>query len=110
MAGAVAQHGGHWRQQHRRLRDFQPRIGDAERIHPADFRKQPDDLPERIGNADEKHTNDQAVQSGVGHEGGQDLGVENGDEKGDEDQEDDHAPEKHHGFGKGHMSRIGHYE
>lgn len=104
MPGAVAQHRGHWRQQHGRFVEFQARIGDAEIIDPTDLWEQPENLPERIADADKQHAHDQPVQPGIGHEGRENLRIEYRHQEHDEDQEYDHAPEKYLGSGEAYMS------
>ena len=68
MAGAVAQHGRHRREQHRCRVDGDAGIGDAEGVDPADLRIEAQHLAEGIDDADEQHADDQAVQAGIGQE------------------------------------------
>ena len=75
-------------------------IGDAERIHPGDFRREPHHLPEREHDADDQHAEDQPVEAGIGEEGDPDLPVEHDRDQGAQDQEHQHADEKDPGRGQ----------
>ncbi len=94
---AVAEQGGHRRQQHRRALDREARVGEAETVHPVDFRKQPDDLPEGQQDADEQNAEDQGIKAGIGEERRPDLLVEHDDDERAQDQEHHHPDEKNPG-------------
>ena len=87
---AVAQHGGHRRQQARRRRNGEAGIGAAKFVHPAHFGVDAQHLAERIEDTDDEHADDQPVQSRIGHEGGFDLR-----EKDCRDEADQHDEEQH---------------
>ena len=91
MAGAVAEHGGHRREQNRRgLLRREAGIRDAEIVDPGDLGIEPEHLTERIDDADQKHADDQRVQAGIGHEARPELAglaVEDDNEQHGQDEE-----------------------
>ena len=90
MSGAVAQHGRHRREQCRCRVDSDAGIGDAERVDPANFRVEAQDLAEGVDDADEQHAEDEPVQPGIGHEARTELlrlAVEDDGEQNGEDEE-----------------------
>ena len=98
MAGAVAQHGRHRREQHRRA-FFRGagRIGDAEIVDPGNFGIEPEHLAERIDNADQEHADDQRVKAGIGHEAVPDLlrlPIEDDGEQHGKDEKERHGQSK----------------
>ena len=86
----AADHRLHRRQQHR----FRGFGAGTEGVDPAHFAKQPPDLGEGKQDADHKHADDQAVEAGVGDEGGRDLTGQDGCDEGDDHQEDHHREEE----------------
>ena len=68
--------------------------GAGQRIDPADFAEQPDDLPESEQRADRQHAEDQAVQAGIGAEGERDLLIEDENDEPDQRQERRHADQE----------------
>ena len=100
-AGAfAAQDGRHRRQQRRALVEGETRIGNAEIVDPGDLRIEPDHLPEREDDADQKHEADQCVKSGIGKEGLNDLLVEHHHHEGAEHQEHQHPNQEYPGRGQ----------
>ena len=74
-----------------------PGIGDAEIVHPVDLGVKPQDLAERIDDADHEHADDEPVQAGIGQEALAQLprlSVEDDRKQDREDEEQGHAPEK----------------
>src|SRR5690606_25264082 len=69
LALACTKHGGHRREKARRWWHDKARISAAEIIDPAHFRPEPDDLPQRIENAENEHAQNEAVQPRIGEEG-----------------------------------------
>ena len=103
MSGAVAQHGRHRREQCRCRVDGNAWIGDAERVDPANFRVEAQDLAEGIDDADEQNAEDESVQTGIGQEACTELlrlAVEDNGEQDGEDDEQPHPPEKDLRVGK----------
>ena len=78
-----------------------PFVGLPERVDPADLGKQPHHLPDRQHDADERHADDQAVEARIGHEGVDDLPVEDEGHKPCQNQEDRHADQIDPRWGKG---------
>jgi hypothetical protein len=97
MAGAVAQHRRHRREQDRGLVDREPGIRNPEAVDPLDLRIEPQHLAKGVNDADKEDADDQAVQAGIRKKAVPDLlclTIEDDGEKHGEDQEERHAPEK----------------
>ena len=98
MSGAVAQHGGHGREQHGLgLLRGDARIGDAKIVDPRNLGIKPEHLAEGIDDADQEHADDEPVEPGIGHEAPPELlslTIEDDGEQRGEDEEQRHAPEK----------------
>ena len=74
------------------MADGEPRIGDAERIDPADLGVEADDLAEGIDDADGEDEQDAAVQERVGEKCFPERLGDDGAQEADQRQEYEHAP------------------
>ena len=72
-AGATAENRRHRRQKHRRAFSRRARLGETEIVHPGDLGVEPHDLAQRQEDAEDKHRDNQAIESRIGHERNFDL-------------------------------------
>ena len=96
----AAEYRRHRRQQCRPPLERQPGIGDTETVDPGDFRIEPDHLPERQDDADQKHRADQGVEAGIGKERRDDLLVEHDRDQRAQHQEHQHSHQENPGRGQ----------
>jgi hypothetical protein len=68
----------------------QARIRNAEGIDPADFRIEPENLPERVDDPPKQDHDDQRIEAGIGLEGVPELRQQDCSYQADEHEEDEH--------------------
>ena len=90
---AIAQQARHRTKEPRREGGLEARIGDAEMIDPVDLGPQPPHHAEAVENTDQKHANDESIETHIGHEGALDLRKQDHRQDGHQEGEHHHANE-----------------
>lgn len=91
-AGIASPETGERGEQHRRRHAVG--VGRPLSIDPGDLAKQAHDGQDRQHDADRQNAENQAVEAGIGHEGADDLAIEDQRDEARQRQEQDHANEK----------------
>ena len=94
---APADQRAHRCKQHRIAPDLLRTAGSTERIEPADFRPQRENMAEDEQDTDDQNAENEAVQPRIAHEGRMRLPEQDGRSEADDDQEENHDPEEGHG-------------